>query len=408
MKTLAFFSPLSPLESGVAHYADSLARQLAERYKLTFYIDGDYRPEAVENLGEVKNHRHFRGKENLALFQASNGPLHAYMYPHILRHGGVVTLHDSTLHDMVVSYWEGRSRARFWADFLANEGFNGVKRALAPLPEGGGSISRRILRHLYLDEESKRRSFTFLKRIVQRASGIITHSRWVADEVTAAGANCPIMTVPLAVEPAPKEMPSEEARKAAGLMEKGIKDKAFVVLVYGYIQKHKRIEPILDAWAQFARETPNATLLFVGPRSRDLDIDKAVSKRLPDNRVLIEGAFMPMEKVWFYVYSADLCLNLRGPVYGSSSHSLMQVLAAGRATVVTNAETFAEMPDEVVKKVSNGHTETNEILDVLRWARDCPQERIALGSRARKYIESSCLWSQIGKKYIEFLDNIQL
>lgn len=406
MKTLALFGPLSPLESGVAVYTEGLARQLAEHYKITFYISHDYSPKAVGNLGEVRTHEHFRGREDIALFQASNGWMHSYMYPHILRHRGIVTLHDSTLHDMVISYWERKPRWRFWPDFIANEGLGGIRRAIAPLPEGDGSISDRILRHLYLDDESKRRSFTFLKRVARRATGIISHSRWVAHAAKTAGADCPIMTVPLAVDPAPKQIAVEEARKAAGLYERGVGEKTFMALVFGLIQKHKRIEQILDAWIKFTGETADAVLLFLGPRDRDFDIDKAVSSRGLDDRVRIIGRFEPMDKVWDYIFAADLCLNLRGPVYGSSSLSLMQILAAGKAAVVTDAETFSELPDDVVKKVSDGPGEIKEIIQTLRWARDNPAERIALGHRALDYVQSGCLWSQVGKKHIEFLDSL--
>jgi len=406
MKTLAFFSPLSPLPSGVAHYADSLARRLAERWRLVFYIDGDYRPQTAVDLGEVKDHKQFRGEEDIFLFQASNGPMHAYMYPHILKHGGgVITLHDSTLYDMVMSYWEGRSRLKFWGDFMLNEGMSGIRRILEPLPGGGGKISERIFQHLYIEEESKRNSFTFLRRVVRHSKGIIAHSRWVEDAARRAGASCPIVTVPLAVEKAPPEISTDQARKTLNLERIGLGTRTFTALVYGYIQRHKRIEPILDAWSQFIRETPDAILLLIGPRSPDLDVDAAVAQRNLDDKVFVDASFVSSEKVLLYVFSADLCLNLRNPVYGSSSQTLMQILAAGRACVATDAETFSEFPDEVVKKITGGPQETLEILEALRWARDNAEERRNLGIRAREFVERGCLWSQVGEKYNEFLSD---
>ena len=231
MKTMAFFSPLSPLPSGVAVYADRLAKELAAQWDITFYIDGDYAPTVVGGLGEVKHHREFRGREDMALYQASNGPLHAYMYPYILKYGGPITLHDSTLHDMVLTYWEGRGRSRFWIDFILNEGLGGLMRAAAPLPDGGG-VSKRILRNLYLDEERKRDSFTFFKRVVKRASGIIAHSRWVAEAASRAGATRDIFKLPLAVEPAPPAVTTGEARNALNLGKVGIGEDTFVAMAY--------------------------------------------------------------------------------------------------------------------------------------------------------------------------------
>ena len=279
MKKLAFFSPLSPLPSGVAVYADKLAERLAAHWRIIFYLGSAYEPSAAGALGEVRLHTEFRGEEDVTLFQASTGPMHAYMYPYILKHGGIVTLHDSTLYDMVVLYWEGRSRARFWWDFFMNEGFGGVKRAVAPLPKGDGKISQRIMYNLYTDEENKRTNFPFLKRVSRRARGLIAHSRWVADAARRAGARCPLMVIPLAVERAPEWMPSPAARESLGLEKLGIGPGTFVALAYGYIQRHKRIEPILEAWSRFSAETSDAKLLLVGPRSPDLDIDTAIAER---------------------------------------------------------------------------------------------------------------------------------
>jgi hypothetical protein len=173
MKTLAFFSPLSPLRSGVAQYGDALAKELAKYYKIIFYIDEGYTPSEVGGLGDVRLHTEYRGKEDMSLFQASNGPLHAYMYPYLLKGGAAVTLHDRTLYDMAMKYWEGKPRKNFWRDLLNNEGVMGVRRTLKALPRGGGAISERILHNLYADENNKRIRFTFMKQVVRGARGII-------------------------------------------------------------------------------------------------------------------------------------------------------------------------------------------------------------------------------------------
>ena len=168
MKSLAFFSPLSPLRSGVAHYGDALARVLSEYYEIIFYIDDGYRPTEMEGGGEVRNFNEYGGKEDMTLFQASNGPLHAYMYPFLLEGGVAMTLHDRTLHDMAVKYREGKSRREFWLDFIATEGPGGLIKVTAPLPGGGGSLSERIMHNLYTDEENKRLRFKVLGGVVRK------------------------------------------------------------------------------------------------------------------------------------------------------------------------------------------------------------------------------------------------
>jgi len=407
LKSLAFFSPFSPVPSGVAHYADNLAVELAGGWDINFYIDGSYRPEGLCGLGRVRDHRDFRGREDLVLYQASNGPFHAYMYPHILEHGGIVTLHDSTLHDMVITWWEGRSRAGFWSDFFRTEGWRGLGRALAPIPGGGGSVSERILHNLYLDERDKRNRFPFLGRVARTARGIITHSRLVARAAEEAGAQCPVLTVPLAVDAIPEEISRLEARRMSGLLDEGgVGEKTFLAMVFGYIQPHKRIGPVLDAWKKFMEPGRDAVLMLVGPTSPGFDIEDEVRKRGVGDKVIIKGEFVPMEQVWTYVYSADFCLNLRWPVYGSSSQTLVQLMAAGRPCVVTDAETFSELPDDVVKKIPCDENETEHILEILEWAVNNPVERKELGRRAGAYVKENCLWSRVGAEYDRFLREI--
>ena len=133
---------------------------------------------------------------------------------------------------------------------------------------------------------------------------------------------------------------------------------------------------------------------------------RAVEKRGLAGSVFIDDSFTPMENVYNYIYASDICMNLRKPVYGSTSQTLMEILSAGRACAVTDLETFSEFPDQIVKKVSSGDGEVDDILQTLRWARDNPDEREKMGFKARKYIESGCLWKQVGKKYNEYLTNV--
>lgn len=406
MKTLAFFSPLSPLKSGVAHYGDALARELAHFYKIIFYIGEGYTPSEIKDIGDVRLHTEYRAREDMALFQASNGPLHAYMYPYLLEGGAVMTLHDRTLYDMAMEYWDGRPRRYFWKDFIQTEGLTGVRRSLASPPQGIGTISRRIMHNLYRDEDRKRVRFPFMKRMVSAARGIVVHSGTVKDAAGSFGASCPMIVTPLAVEPAPPHQNRDEARGELRLSKAGVSSGTFVALAYGFIQHHKRIDALLDAWKMFMAKAPDAKLILLGPRSPDYGIDwKIYDKKLID-KIFIDDSFPPMDIVYRYLYSADLCINLRYPVYGSSSHSLMQILSAGRPCVVTAEETFAEFPDEIVIKAPYGAGEVEALERIFVRAIERPDEMTGIGKRAREHVESTCLWRHAGPRYHKFLEEV--
>ena len=392
------------MRSGVAHYGDALAKELARHYKINFYIDKGYTPSEINGLGEVRAHTEYCAEEDMTLFQASNGPLHAYMYPYLLEGRRVITLHDRTLYDMAMKYWEGRSRLQFWSDFILTEGIEGVKKAVEATPRG--RASGRILFNLYTDEDRKRVRFPFMKRVVSRARGIICHSRTAHDAARSFGAICPIMVTPLAVETAPPDPGRETARALLGLDKTGIKTGAFVALAYGFIQRHKRIDSLLDAWKRFIPRAPGAKLVLLGPPSPDYDIEGAINARKLTNSIHIEGSYPPMDVVYSYLFAADLCVNLRYPVYGSSSYSLMQILSAGRPCVVTGEETFAEFPDDIVIKAPYGEGEVEALEKIFLRAIENPQEAREIGKRAREYVERTCLWSQTGPQYVEFLTKL--
>jgi glycosyltransferase involved in cell wall biosynthesis len=201
-------------------------------------------------------------------------------------------------------------------------------------------------------------------------------------------------------------MPKDEARSESGLDNKGVDSHTFVALAYGYIQRHKRMDQLLDAWEIFTKDRHNLKLALLGPRSPDYDIDAAVQKRELKNKVFIDDSYPGMDVVFKYIYSADLCVNLRYPVYGSSSYTLMQVLSAGRPCVVTGAETFAEFSSQMIIKIPYGEVEVEDLVRVFNRAKDNPDEMENLGKRAREFIELNCLWSHAGPQYRRFLEEI--
>lgn len=402
-KSIAFFSPLPPQKGGVALYGETLARELAKFFDIVFYIDEGYIPCNANKLGEIRNHTDYRREEDFTLFQATNSPLSAYMYPYLLEGGGILTLHDRTLYDMAIRYWEWRPRTQFWGDFFRNEGLKGIQKVFSADNNSSLNLSKRILNNLYFDEERKRTRFTFLKLAVKRAKGIITHSLTVKNSVMEAGANCPIMVSPLAVEQAPPQMSPQEARRHLELGKVGIDSATFVALAFGFIQRHKRIELLLEAWARFVKKEQNVKLILLGPRSPDFDVDELIMKKELSDKVLIDDSYPPMEKVYLYFFASDLCFNLRYPVYGSSSYSLTQMMSAGKPCVVTDLETFSEFSEDMVIKAPIGDKEVEFLENILMHARENPVHFEEIGKRARKYIESHCLWEQTGAKYRDFL-----
>jgi len=102
--------------------------------------------------------------------------------------------------------------------------------------------------------------------------------------------------------------------------------------------------------------------------------------------------------------AADALVNLRWPTGGETSGSLLRMLAAGRPTLVTDAGSFAEVPDDACLKVPLGPDEEDTIVrQLLRLARD-PDRGAAIGARARAFIAREHTLDRAAAGYRAVLD----
>ncbi len=100
-RRIAFFSPLPPIRSGVSDYSVRLLDELKHRYTIDLYHDAGYFPHIGFQSHDFGCYdfrlfeRNARVLDYHALvYQMGNSPYHGYMYETLLRHPGIVTLHD--------------------------------------------------------------------------------------------------------------------------------------------------------------------------------------------------------------------------------------------------------------------------------------------------------------------------
>ena len=103
---IAFFSPLPPLRSGVSDYSARLLDELKRRYTIDLYHDAGYVPHIGLRSPDFGcyDYRLFERNARVLdyhalVYQMGNSPYHGYMYETLLRHPGIVTLHDLGIAD---------------------------------------------------------------------------------------------------------------------------------------------------------------------------------------------------------------------------------------------------------------------------------------------------------------------
>ena len=180
---------------------------------------------------------------------------------------------------------------------------------------------------------------------------------------------------------------------------------ALMVASFGFIHPDKMSPEALDAFqevARFGRIRPVRLRRRGGRRRRGCAADaEALGLR---DRVRFLGRQSLADFVDL-VAVTDLGVNLRRPpTNGETSAALLNLLASGVATIVTDVGTFSDYPGDVVRKVRW----ESEGLDGLRRAMHelatDPQAREALGRAAWEYVRAHHEWPHVAKMYVDVIE----
>jgi glycosyltransferase involved in cell wall biosynthesis len=112
---------------------------------------------------------------------------------------------------------------------------------------------------------------------------------------------------------------------------------------------------------------------------------------------------VPLEDLGLFGCAADACVQLRYPPRGETSAALLRALAAGSACVVSEAGSFAELPEGVALRVRTPDHELDDLSSALVRLHDDP----ALGERLRdaavRFVEGEHSLDEGARKYADVI-----
>jgi glycosyltransferase involved in cell wall biosynthesis len=312
---VAYYSPLPPETSGIADYSALLLPALCERIDVEVVKRGRTRPA--------------RGTD-VSLYHVGNSPeAHAWIVDALRRRPGVVVLHELVLHHLIAGLTIGRKDGRGYLDAM----------------ERDSGLPARLLAHGVLEGrvpplwETRPEDFPLAGEVLDRASGLIVHSRYVEDGARRLGYAGPLWRIPHPAWPPPAVEPATV-------------DGAPVIGCFGHLNASKRIPQLLEA---FRLLPGDARLLLVGPVSPRYDLD-AVLERYGSERVLREQ-YVPEQRLWSLMAACDVLVSLRAPTMGETSGSALRALSLGRPLVVSDVGWFSELDGVARIPVGEGELE---------------------------------------------------
>ena len=365
---LEIFSPLPPMRTGIGDYTAALLPLLAERYRCTVVTD-DTATGVVAPAGvRVVRRRAHEAAEDagaVALYMVGNNPDHLYMLPLMDRRPGVVVLHDPGLHHLLDCATSALGDADGYCDALEGE-YGAPGRLL------GEQWRRHALRDRWMVYD-----MPMLRLLAQPALHVVVHSRFAAHKVLS---QAPRARLTVAPHPyfAPRVAQRETPEVAALRARLGIAPGELVFVSLGFVSHIKRIDSALRALARVASRLPPFRYVIAGEvRPEELDVARLV-RSLGLGRQVVVTDYVAAADMEAMILLADVVINLRHPVGGETSGTLIRALGAGACVVVVDEGPFAEIPDGAAVKLAWGPQFETDLADALL--------RLAISPRARREI----------------------
>jgi glycosyltransferase involved in cell wall biosynthesis len=358
---IAYYSPMPPERTGIADYSALLL-------------------DALQGRAEVDVARHGRSaRGDIALYHVGNSPeAHGWIIEALRRRPGVVVLHDFVLHHLVAGLTLGRKDGPGY--LAAMERDAGIAGRLLGLGVIDGCIPP-----LW---EVRPEDFPLCGEVLDLATGVIVHSRFVEERVRERGYDGPVWHVPHPAWPAPAVEPERIAGDP-------------VIGAFGNMNASKRVPQLLDAFERFHRTHPDARLLLVGDAA-GLGLDWRIEHEGLQDAVVRED-YVDEERLWALMAGVNVIASLRSPTMGETSGTAIRALSLGKPLLVSDVGWFSELPEDVALKAPVDERETDSLAEGLETLAD-PAVRARMGAAARGLAEGPHDVARVADAYVAALE----
>ncbi len=403
---VALFSPLPPSPTGVADYSRLLLGGLAARFPVDAYTNGPIDTAVEFPCYSWKEFEERQSSEPKAtpVYQMGNSLHHDFIYSVAFRHPGVVVLHDLVLHHSRLAMYMkspevaeyradmGNTRKRdraldklseYTAEVEASYPLEGTEVAEIAIRMGGGRL-------LY--------EYPLHELLVKANKMVLVHSHAAREKLLVSCPESQVRVVRMGIT-LPELPPREEARRRLGL------GKETILASFGLVTPEKRISVALRSMRRLLDEGVDARYVLVGDTVPHYDAREEAEQLGIAERVDLTGR-VEEQTFWLYAAAADLCLNLRYPTAGETSATLLRLLAAGRAVMVTDQVQALDFPEAVLARASLDGDEDGLFCDVIDLIRN-PDRRRRLERDAREYIEAEHSPDAMFEDYVRCLKEVE-
>jgi len=380
---LGYFSPLSPVKSGISEYSEREVLPYIQNYfDIDLITDKNYTPsnKFINENFNILPYNQFENKYDLLVYHMGNNPFHEYMYKMALKYPGIVILHDPFLHHLQIHMT------------VAKKDEQGYKKIMEYCH---GTKGKKIAENALISYVWPHFEYPLVKKLIDSSKAVIVHSNFAKDIVLRESKDKLIKQIKMPIT-IPKVSKNSDLRKKLKIS----KD-CLVIGTFGHVGFYKRLNISLKAFSKFEKLFPNSIFIIAGAfqtKEYEKEIHHLIKRLGLDHKVIETGY---VSDLFSYVNITDIAIQLRYPTAGETSIITLQIMGMEKPVLVSNVGSFKELPDSAVIKINLDKTEEDSILDELS-ALSKLDYRNLVGKNAKKYIEKEHDPKKIAYEFYDF------
>ena len=385
-RKIAWVSPFPPQRSGIANYSYWLVKELRAAFEIDLYYESEAPCDELHNLFATYPLSALEGRrehyDRVVYHLGNNSAFHAGIYSTAWNSPGVVVLHDYDLSGfMREAFLRSNPDLYFQATTNGSPGPGGQRFA---------ALMERLVPHGRSDPMSQ--------AIVSRSEKVIVHHRWVKKQFED---EQHIEVIPLFSK---LDLIVTDEDVSAFRRKVGIKDDHFVLVCLGFVNLNKLPQLQIDVVKRLRKEGYPVQLIFAGEPAPELkDLVTAVATGEFRENIIFTGYQSELD-YFAAIAAADVVINLRNPSMGEGSLTLMHALAAGKPTIVSDANQYREFPDKVCWKLVHDQNENELLFEYLRTLLSEPRVRAAMSANAAEYVKNVLAMDKVREHWIRALE----
>jgi glycosyltransferase involved in cell wall biosynthesis len=381
-KKIAWLSPFPPQKSGIANYSYWLVKALQPYFDIDLYLDqdalaGDLGSEFNARLLNdfAKRHREY----DEAIFHVgNNAEFHKTIYELAWNFPGTLVLHDYDLSGFFQHAFSDNKGRRFYEQVISEERAEEQRmRGPGPTTDIGES--------------------PMSKAIVARSKKVIVHHRWVRNQFPARDH---IHVIPMIAKQTyvPTSEEIESFKRSLN-----IKSDYFVVSCFGFVNMNKLPQLQIEVVKRLLNDGYPVQMLFVGEPSEYVADLVAESRSNQFRENIIFTGFQSEADYFSALQTSDVVINLRNPSMGEGSLTLMQALAAGKPTIISDSNQYREFPDKVCWKIRHDEHQAEVLYEYLKVLLGDRNLRQAISANASEFVKTVFAWDEIVASWVNLI-----